>query len=133
MATTVFAVVFLSGIIMVMAFAFSEGSKEKKRPTVSAVSSAWMSDGPLVIIDGRDFGHESGRGGVYFAGEPAEVEYWSDTSINVRVPSGFEGGKYSITVENVAGTSDSIGFELAESLVLDGYMADTGARLEAYI
>ena len=128
-----FAVIFLSGIIMVMAFAFSEGSKEKKRPTISSVSSAWMSDGPLVIITGSDFGHQRGRGGVYFAGEPVEVEYWSDTSINARVPSGLEGGKYLITVENVAGISEPIGFELAESLVLDGYMADAGGRLEAYI
>ena len=92
-ATTGNVVVFASGV-------YSNGSNftVAESLTISSLSPASGSVGSGVSISGTGFGAAQGSSTVLLNGTSAGVASWSDTNINVVVPSGASSGPFSVTV-----------------------------------
>jgi len=61
-------------------------------PSVSSLSSSFVSPGTPVTINGMHFGDTQGLGYVTFAGVEATVTAWTDTAVTVLVPEGVTVG-----------------------------------------
>jgi hypothetical protein len=86
-------------------------------PSISTLSPSSGAVGTSVTIAGLFFGSTQGSSTVNFNGTTASVTSWSDTSINVSVPSGATSGNVVVTASGVTsnpawftvpGTSSSI-------------------------
>lgn len=73
-------------------------------PTLSLTPTSGF-DGTTVVIAGTGFGAAQGSGRVTFAGKPAPVITWSDTSITVTVPAGSSPGPSDLVVDVVVTTT----------------------------
>ena len=78
---------------------YNEGSA-----TITSLSPSTGSFGTSVTISGRNFGSAQGSSTVTFAGAPAVVTSWSDTSIVATVPGGASSGNVVVTVSSIAST-----------------------------
>ncbi|MER6572338.1 IPT/TIG domain-containing protein [Streptomyces sp. NPDC001093] len=54
-------------------------------------------------ISGSGFGDAQGLGTVRFGSAYAEIESWSDTSINAYVPNGLSLGTFKVSVNDASG------------------------------
>jgi hypothetical protein len=82
-------------------------------PLIASISPNPSPVNTKVTISGSNFGTVQGASGVYFGGVSAQVLNWSDTSIDVSVPSALSDGSSSqVTVIAVNGTSNSVSFQV---------------------
>ncbi|MCR5677585.1 MAG: IPT/TIG domain-containing protein [Agathobacter sp.] len=74
--------------------------------TIGNVDPGMGAPGNTIAISGRGFGNTAGT--VTFGRTQAQVIDWSDSEIDVQIPS-VAGGEYTITVNTAGGDSDSYG------------------------
>jgi photosystem II stability/assembly factor-like uncharacterized protein len=81
-------------------------------PAVSSLSPTSGREGDLVVIEGSGFGNNQGESYAAF-GISRVTDYlsWSDTRIEVKVPSGVSGG-LMVTVVTLVGVSNGLAFEV---------------------
>lgn len=75
-------------------------------PSVATVTPTSAAPGTAVTIDGDWFGSKKGR--VTFGGRRGKVTSWTDTRIDVLVPSDLPPGGVYLLVENRAGASEQM-------------------------
>lgn len=71
------------------------------KPTITSLSPTYGPDAATVTITGTGFGVAKGTSHVTFSGIAASVSAWTDTSINVVVPSGARSGSVIVTVNGL--------------------------------
>ncbi|MBI4663229.1 MAG: IPT/TIG domain-containing protein [Verrucomicrobia bacterium] len=67
-------------------------------PVIECLSPGWGNPGDTVTIEGRFFRSSQGISTVTFNGVAGQVVSWSDTQVQVQVPSGANTGPIVITV-----------------------------------
>src|SRR5262249_46450073 len=77
-------------------------------PNISGLSPSTGSAGQVVTISGSGFGATQQAGTVHFNGASTSPTSWSDTSIQVPVPSNASSGNVVVTVWSV--NSNSVSF-----------------------
>lgn len=80
-------------------------------PQVGNIDPVMGRAGDTVAITGKGFG--STTGSVSFGGANGAVTYWSDTEVDVQVPSGATpGNNVQVSVTNTGGTSNGIQYNV---------------------
>lgn len=74
-------------------------------PALGSLTPAQGIPGYKFKITGSNFGATQGLGTVYFGGNNAKIESWSDTSISAYVPAGLPSGTYTVSVNGAGGQS----------------------------
>jgi hypothetical protein len=89
----------------------SSGTSTGSAPQITSLSPNMAPTNTKVTINGSNFGASQGESGVYFAGINPQVMNWSDTSIDVVVPSSVpDGNTVQVEVFTANGTSNSVNF-----------------------
>jgi hypothetical protein len=89
------------------------GTPAGPAPQITSLSPTTAPTNTKVTISGSNFGALQGAGGVYFAGMNPQVMNWSDTSIDVVVPSAIpDGNTVQVEVFTANGTSNSVNFTI---------------------
>jgi uncharacterized protein (TIGR02145 family) len=84
--------------------------------------------GDVITISGTNFGIEQGSGFVSFAGtEATEYVSWSDTEIEVKVPTGAESGKLWVEVDSKK--SNEVDFTVEGREIEYGTVTDIDANV----
>jgi hypothetical protein len=87
------------------------GTLTAPAPQITSLSPNTAPTNTKVTINGSNFGASQGAGGIYFAGINPQVMNWSDTSIDVVVPSSIpDGNTVQIEVFTANGNSNSVNF-----------------------
>jgi hypothetical protein len=78
-------------------------------PTITTITPSTANIGDVVTINGSNFGSSQGTSFVTINGTNAsEYTSWSDTQINVKVPTGAKTGKVSVTVNGTKSNEQDI-------------------------
>src|SRR5690242_10866667 len=100
---------FTRGLMAVVAFwlliTICQSARAQTSLTISGISPNSGPIGSVVTITGLNFGTSQASSTISLNGTPATVLFWSDTSINVLVPSGATSGTFSVTVDNEVASS----------------------------
>lgn len=81
----------------------SNPTDNSKNPSITTITSNKVLTGDKMVITGKNFGAERGSSKVYFNDIPAVVYYsWTDTQIEVEVPTINSGGKVKVVVNNIS-------------------------------
>jgi len=81
----------------------SNPAENSNGPNITSISPNKVLTGDKMIISGTKFGAERGESKVYLNDIPATIYYsWSDTKIEIEVPSITSGGKVKVVVNGVA-------------------------------
>ena len=94
-------------------------------PTISTLSPTSGLVGASVTVSGANFGSSQGTSTVTFNGTTASVSAWSDSSINVSVPSGATTGNVIVTVGGLL--SNGIYFTVLETTSITNLSPVSGA------
>jgi len=79
-------------------------------PAISALSSTTASAGSAVVISGSGFGATQGNSAVMLNGTAAPITSWSDSSINITIPSGATSGPLAVLVAPSMNASNPVPF-----------------------
>ena len=79
-------------------------------PYISSISPSSGPPGISVTISGLNFGSDMGESKVKFNGIEADIDSWSDTSIEAKVPFGAKSG--NVTVTTSVGESNAVAFSV---------------------
>ena len=96
----------------------AQGPAASSAPEISEVNPTSGSAGAKVILTGKGFGKERGKGQVTFGGKEAEATAggWDDGRIEVTVPLGLPVGNANIVVKNDNGNySQAYPFQIKAS------------------
>lgn len=96
-------IIFLSLVFMMSCGEDSNPTDNTKNPNISSISPNKVLTGDKITINGTNFGADRGESKVYFNDVPAIIYIsWSDTKIELEVPSINSGGKIKVVVNNVS-------------------------------
>jgi hypothetical protein len=117
-----FVGLFLSGIVVAPAHAQSA-------PQISSISPTLGGVGAAAYVYGSNFGSTQGTSTVTFNGTAGTPSYWSNTQINVPVPSGATTGPVVVTVNGAA--SNGVTFTVTGPVItgLSTYSGVVGASI----
>jgi len=111
-----------------------------KAPVLTSIKPQYGHIGDTVTLEGSYFGSEQGYSYVLFGSKKASTyQSWSDTRIDVVVPSGLSYGNTNVSVTTYGGTSNSLTFEVRKSEILpsskEWYFAEghTGDGFQEYL
>jgi uncharacterized protein YceK len=79
-------------------------------PAISALSSTTASAGSAVVISGSGFGATQGNSAVMLNGTAVPITSWSDSSINITIPSGATSGPLAVLVAPSMNASNPVPF-----------------------
>ncbi len=92
-------------------------SVSKRQPEISSISPEQVRSGDLMVISGRNFGLTRNKSKVWLDQSPmpaSAIEFWSDTSVKVRIPS--LSGSGLVFLETTGGRSNGALYILSERL-----------------
>ncbi len=84
---------------------FCCGRADAQAPTITSISTTSGPVGTVVGLNGTNFGASQGNSTVSLNGTAAASVGWTDTIIDVLVPSGASSGPFSVTVNGQNATS----------------------------
>ena len=97
----------------------------KPAPSAAHVSPEAATRGATIVISGGDFGDEVGT--VTIGGYEAEIDTWTDVSVEAVVPSGASNGWQAVTVTTEGGTAT------LEGLFVGAEFAGEAADLQEFL
>lgn len=101
-------------------------------PRIENVSPDNVAPGQTMAVEGRYFGGTQGKGRVLMSDREVTVEGWSDSQIDVKVPTDMEIGVQGVTVVTESGTSEEFEFEVIAPAGGDSRGSpDSGEAVEA--
>jgi len=110
----VFILVAVACAVAMVAAIAGCGCGGNDKSVISSITPSSGEPGTRVTLSGSSFGDTQGNSTVEFGTVTATVEEWSDVKVKIKVPTDMKTGEYKVTVTTDAGTSDGVGFEVAE-------------------
>ena len=97
-------------------------------PVITSVSATTGSIGSTVVITGSNFGASQGSSVVTLNAAPVTVNSWSNTSINITIPSGATSGLLVVSVAPDMNDSNPVVFTVTSQPLPAGWLdGDVGA------
>ncbi len=95
--------IILSVFLLISCGDDSNPADNSNGPNITSISPNKVLTGDKMIISGTKFGAERGESKVYFNDIPVTIYYsWSETKIEIEVPSITSGGKVKVVVNGVS-------------------------------
>ena len=106
----------------------SVSSSATPGPVITSVSATTGSVGSQVAITGTNFGASQGGSVVTLSATPVIVNSWSNTSINITIPSGATSGPLVVSVAPTMDDSNPVEFTVTAQPLPSGWLdGDVGA------
>ena len=105
----------------------SVSSSSTPAPVITNLSATTGDIGSQVVITGSSFGPSQGSSDVRLNGTPVTVNFWSDTSISITIPSGATSGLVVVSVAPSMDASNPVSFTVTSEPLPPGWLdADLG-------